>query len=161
MPRVRKSQPKPLNSIIAQNDVSSGVRSAQTKLYIHLLFHWKKIVGERNRKIMAPLAIQKNSLVIAVPNSMVKSSVFPILPLLLKKIHDQGKQFDGITFLRLKVDASVFPRKKRKFVKKKVSYTELSEEELVIKTDELIAEGISEDLAPHLAKLACFVSQSD
>ncbi|MCK5807624.1 DUF721 domain-containing protein [bacterium] len=152
----RKSRPTQISRIIDRGALSVGARTKQTKNYIYLLFHWKKIVGERNLRIMAPLAIKKSTLVVAVPNSMVKHNVFPTLPLLLSKIHAQGEEFSSISFIRLQVQAAVFPKKRKKRVEEDKTLSEPSEEELGFRTTELIKEGISEELAPHLARLFYF-----
>ena len=157
----RKSYPTQMGRLIDRGALSSKARTNQTKKYIYLLFHWKEIVGKRNSKIMAPLAIQKNSLVIAVPNSMVKHSVFPTLPLLLKKIHDQGTQFDDITFLRLQVQTAVFPKKRKLKAEQDRTLPEPSEDNLQVKIAELIEDGVSEELAPHLARLFCLTKTKE
>ncbi len=53
-----------------------------------LISRWTAVVGRRNRKILFPkkLDVEKKTLRIAVPNSMVRAQYEPLLSLIVEKI---------------------------------------------------------------------------
>lgn len=153
----QKSRPTLMNHFVFGEELLCSVKTKEKKVFLSLLFRWGQIVGEQNRKMMIPLAIKGKMLLVAVPNSMVKHSVEPILSFLLGKIHTTGDLFSNITFIKLRVQADVFPKRKKRFIKKKRETPEPSKERIEIEVQRLMAQGLSKELAEPCARTLCIL----
>ncbi len=121
----RTSKPIPLHRFLREPLVrQNGMRhNEHARLFFQLALKWEEIAGKKNVRYMHPAAVRGNTLVIAVPNAMVKSSIYPVIPLLLERIHEQGERFSVITVLSLKVSPAAFPRSRRSVQPKKYLFS--------------------------------------
>jgi len=124
-------------------------------IYNRMIINWTQIVGKKNRNLIFPLKIKDNILYLAVDNSMVKTYMKNVLPLILKKIHKNIPRC-GIDYIKLVVRPEFFTEKKRELTPE-VSKMTISSREVGKRTEKLILEGISESHAEKMAEIEVLI----
>ena len=127
------------------------VSDSQNKFMI-ILLNWSNIVGKGNSKIMMPLELKLKTLEIALPNNIVLAAASKFSPLIMKKAN-LCAGVDSVRKLKFVIDPAYFKKTKEK-TKAAPHAPEISEEEIVIKKQELMANfGLAEKIAETAAKI--------
>ncbi len=125
-----------------------------------LISRWTAIVGRRSRKILFPkrLDVEKKTLRVAVPNSMVRAQYEPLLPLIVEKI---AQVLPSIPVE--KITLSVEPRYfERSAGTEETPGTSVSPAPEAVKKAQqrLLEQGISPRLAANLAHIEAMLEQN-
>lgn len=137
-----KAPVKPLKSIVSDS---------QNKFMI-ILMNWSDIVGQGNSKIMMPLELKLKTLKIALPNNMVLAATSKFSAMIIKKA-DLCAGVDSVQKLKFVIEPAYFKKTKEK-TKAAPQIPEISEEEIILKKQELMAKfGLEEKIALTAAKI--------
>lgn len=137
-----KAPVKPLKTLLT--DSKSNI--------LIILMNWQNIVGKGNSKIMIPLELKQKTLCIAVPNNMVLSAVSKFSVTIIKKANLCFEN-ENVGKLKFVIEPAYFKKTKEK-TKAVPIVTEISEEEINQKKQELIAKfGLEEKIAGLAAEI--------
>ena len=149
----KASSPRGFLSLLP-SAIAASNEGADRYVLLFLATRWSSLVGRSNRKMMVPVELKKETLVVAVPNSMVKSIVYPTIPILLKKINAEGGRLETVSRITLRVRPDLFTRHKQPEKHASTPENTLSEEQIDFQTRELMRQrGFSEKVARALVVL--------
>ena len=120
--------------------------------YLKLIFNWRTIIGKNNINKMRPLLLKNSHLVIAVPNSMVKTYVASLkyqIPQKISQIY-----FDSpIKTVSFVVVSRLFPRKLKRKPNKQPTKIILNPKKVEQLKQTFLKQGFDEELAEKFAEI--------
>ncbi len=125
-----------------------------SSFYLKIVFYWKNIIGKNNVNKMRPFILKNSHLVIAVPNSMVKSFVAPLKEQIPQKILTIFPD-SPIKTVSFAVVPRFFPDKLKRYKKRQKTNQKINiDSKEVEKLKQIfLNKGIDEKLAEKFAEI--------
>lgn len=128
------------------------VLDSQNKFMI-ILMNWASIVGKSNARIMMPFELKQKTLSIALPNNMVLSAISKFSALIMDKANLCAGE-KSVEKLKFTIEPSRFKKTKADKTKAEAQTTDISEEEILQKKQELMTNfALEGNIAEIAAKI--------